>query len=378
MKISKKVIKYMDEYDWIKFYKIIVIMMILYITSIIVRVYLRLNHNFKIKQSSLDINWLTKYRVKNTKYKELPPPIDQSLPVPDGFKGHCIGYNLRPGNKIFDDIPMKNNHDNDHKITRMVRGWWPEFSWWMDKDNKSRGKVYTRLVQDITRIGYNDNGEILSVICPQRGTCQFYGCVKFEFTVEQCKGWINEKNLTCHGFLKTHVKLWLDEGSKDNSIIKYIRKKYPSDYYFPLGKSKAIIIDVYTNEGSGYQEFRDFNNIEPNLHPEASLCARILPCTIGDVRSTGNQKADKINNLLKKIVLLEGSNIIQKGNLVYWDLYLLKPEVINKKEYMNHVNVLKDSIENCRENCESVTINEYGEDTTIISNIIYDIIKYII
>ena len=45
---------------------------------------------------------------------------------------------------------------------------------------------------------------------------------------------------------------------------------------------------------------------------------------------------------------------------------------------MNHVNVLKHSIEDCRENCESITINEYGEEQTFISNLIHDIIKYII
>ena len=91
-----------------------------------------------------------------------------------------------------------------------------------------------------------------------------------------------------------------------------------------------MIFDVYTDT-HGYQEFRDYNHIQPNLHPESDLCARILPCKVGALRSTGNDRADYINNIIKKIILLEGSNIAQEDNLIYWDLYLLKPEIINKK-----------------------------------------------
>ena len=43
------------------------------------------------------------------------------------------------------------------------------------------------------------------------------GCVKVEITVTHIKGWINEKDKTCRGEFKGHLKIWVAE--KEHGLI---------------------------------------------------------------------------------------------------------------------------------------------------------------
>ena len=104
---------------------------------------------------------------------------------------------------------------------------WPEYP--LDKDNTDN--VYSRVTQDISRLLYNDKGEILSFICPQRGQCiNHFGCVRVEITVSHIKGWVNEEKKTANGYFKGFLTIWIDEydkkSKKDNNLIKIIKKIY--------------------------------------------------------------------------------------------------------------------------------------------------------
>ena len=66
------------------------------------------------------------------------------------------------------DLPITGNLDNIDKITRMQKILWPQFSWQAIPGDES-SRVYEMFAQDISRIGYDDEGRIWSIICPQRG-----------------------------------------------------------------------------------------------------------------------------------------------------------------------------------------------------------------
>ena len=68
---------------------------------------------------------------------------------------------MRPGEPEFDNLPLKGNHDNDERGVRMMRAWWPEFRWKeFPNDPFNDDMVYERIIQDISRLLYTNDGEI--------------------------------------------------------------------------------------------------------------------------------------------------------------------------------------------------------------------------
>lgn len=329
-----------------------------------------------------DVNWLIRSRRENN-WKDLPPPVDQDLSIPEGFVGGCEGYGKRPGESIFDNLPMKGNHDNDDSGVRMMRGWWPEFNWF-EHPNDSTRKVYERVNQDISRLLYTNEGEILSFICPQRGKCtRHIGCLKVEITVSKVKGWIDEKNKKCSGYFEGYLTIWIDKYDikKRQGAMQFILDNHPEIYNLPMSKQKGIIVPYGGTEKEGADttmtEFRDNNNISPNLHKDAFMVVS-LSAHVKEPIKTGNNKVDIHNQLILDIANIYTTNMLIPGNILNWDIYLTKPELVDKEEYMKHVDKMRISYQICDESCgpgwDGFTINEYGEKVSIQAEVIDDII----
>ena len=331
--------------------------------------------------------WLLNVR-KDNGWLDLPPPVDQSLPIPPGFRGGGEAYMSRPKSKrseidisytggLIDDrlenMKLYGNHERDEQGTRMARGWWPEFRWNITDSNVdySYDMVYQRFDQDITRLLYNDKGEILSLICPQIGNCVDYlGCLKSEVTITHIKGWINEKEKKAHGYLKGVLAVWIDKYDIDAppQLIQLIKKYYPKDI-LPFSKKNAIIIPWYNTDGGELTEFHE-NIPDPYLHKDAWMSISIA-AYVGEVKKTGNNNIDMINNIIVNIINLGTGNRGSKGNLLRWDFYLTKPELVNKQEYMDHVEKFKVSYQICLRNnnmkgygvgCMGPLIDSYGHE----------------
>ena len=54
------------------------------------------------------------------------------------------------------------------EITRMQQIFWPQFSWLAVPGDEST-HLYNLFAKNISRMGYDDEGRIWSIICPQRG-----------------------------------------------------------------------------------------------------------------------------------------------------------------------------------------------------------------
>lgn len=356
-----------------KFY----LLLLLYATYNILSILLTLLFRRKV---NLTTNWLKDAR-KKYGIKEHPPPfIDKK--IPPGFIGGGYGYNSEFNTFEYNNIPLRGNHDRDNEGTRMMRGWWPEFNWFEYPGTKYKNKVYKRADQDITRILYNNRGEILSIICPQFGMCiSHLGCLRIEVTVTHVKGWINENNKKCRGNIKVVVQVWIDNFSKENppGLIKYITDNYKGN--LPFNKKNAIQIKCYANKENTNEliELQDMNNIIPNLHPEANMIVGFKELYVGPISNDENYL---INKLIIDSASIAESNFFKKNNIISWTVYFTHPELVNMNEYLKHVKELKHSIEVTKNNPlrqkHVPILNEYGEIPSIQIELLNELVNKII
>ena len=106
-----------------------------------------------------------------------------------GFKDSNPDYSYSPEKPDLSDLPITGNLDNIDKITRMQKVLWPQFSWQSVPGDES-SRLYEMFATDISRIGYDDEGRIWSIICPQRGFGNdIVGTFMLEVTVTGVRGW---------------------------------------------------------------------------------------------------------------------------------------------------------------------------------------------
>jgi len=368
-----------------KKWKILKTIILVWLLSIIITFVLhKIYHGLILKKTFWNKDWLIIARKENN-WKDLPPPVDQNLPIPKGFVGGCEGFGQRPGDPLFDNLPMKGNHENDDRGQRMMRAWWPEFNWReFPQDLTNTDMVYERVNQDISRLLYTDDGEILSLICPQRGKCiKSFGCVKVEVTVSKVKGWVDEKNKQSHGSFEGYLTIWVDKYDieREEHLMKLFLDNYPDKSDLPTSKANGIIVPYGRTDKEGsnttHTEFRDNNNISPKLHNEAYMVIS-LSAFVGKPNKTDDRKIDLVNQFLIDLSTVYTNNMFLPGQLLTWDLYLIKPEVVDKEEYMKHVEEMRVSYQLCDESCgtgwDGPTINEYGEEAIIREELIEDIV----
>ena len=354
------------------------LLLLLYVTYNILSTLLTLIFRRKV---DLTTNWLKDAR-KKYGIREHPPPFIDKNPPPGFNGGGWYGYGSEFNTPEYNSIPLRGNHDRDREGSRMMRGWWPEFNWFEYPGTNNKNKVYKRADQDITRILYNNKGEILSIICPQLGCCvPGLGCVRIEVTVTHVKGWIDEKNKKCRGNIKVVVQVWIDNYSKENppGFIKYITNNYKGN--LPFNKKNAIQIKCYANKENTNEliELQDMNDIIPNLHPEAYMVVGFKKLYVGPI---SNDKNYLINKLIIDTASIAKSNFFKKNNIISWTVYFTHPELVNMNEYLKHVKELKHSIELTKNNPlrqkHVPILNEYGEIPSINLELLNEIINKII
>jgi len=352
------------------------LLLLLYATYNILSTLLTLIFRRKV---DLTTNWLKDAR-KKYGIKEHPPPFIDKTP-PSGFNGGgWYGYESEFNTPEYNSIPLRTNHDRDREGTRMMRGWWPEFNWLEYPNTNDKSKIYMRADQDITRLLYNNRGEILSVICPQFGFCvPGLGCVRIEVTVTHVKGWINEKSKKCRGHIRFMGQVWIDDYSNESDLIKYITKNYKGN--LPFSKKNSIKISGFNNKEltDPLIELQDMNDIIPNLHPEAYIVIGFKNLYIGPIINT---KDKYIDNLIMDIANISSNNMLVKNNIMSWQVYGTPPELVNMDEYLKHVKELKHSIELPKNNPlrqkDVPFLNEYAEKPSIELELLNEIINKII
>jgi len=248
---------------------------------------------------------------------------------------------------------IQSNYANIEKITRMQRVLWPEFSW-LSEPNDPTSRVFQKLATDISRIGYDDQGRVHSIICPQMGqNVPTLGNINVEVTVNGVRGWVDEPSANCYADMSVTLKMWLTKnpdavaGDPLYDIIKAILKDD-----FPDSKENGIVVATH-NRGQKWNPLFSLTNStstefeipEFALHwdDEAYGVAHLF-ATIGDTAPRKTRLGDDFAKILLDTFSAVSGGFVRKGNTLSWNVWLEHPEPVDTKEWETHSEKWRKSI----------------------------------
>ena len=279
--------------------------------------------------------------------EESPLPLN---PWKGGFKDSNPDFSPSAAKPDLSTIPMTKNLDNIDKITRMQKIKWPEFSWY-SKIGDPSSRVYTTFAQDVSRIGYDDDGRIWSFVCPQRAMVLplGIGCAFIEVTVTGVRGWVDEDNKSCYADVSVVGNLWL-EGQDGNPLVEALRvllKKLDPCKEFPFRKDRAVQVYAHQVGKPDTEEWPMVTGMDPNIfqplskrHFGEAYSVYNLEVEMGKrIKNKKSPLANLFDALLLSIFNKASGGILDEGQRVSWNVWPLPPEGVDTDEWQAHADL---------------------------------------
>jgi hypothetical protein len=235
---------------------------------------------------------------------------------------------------------------------------WPEFSWLTEPDAEDTKRCYQMFAPDISRLGYDDEGKVYSIICPQQGACSgLFGCLNVEVTVTGNRGWVVEGATKADRELALDMsvvgKIWFSPSAHKHPMVQLAKKHAEKKgIKFPSSKADAIVVNTYNPEKPGEVAFPllkgeggGFPIPEFARHPLLSYSVAWLGVLIGGIQPSGNDKEDKFNQLILNIFNLASGNMLKQGTTLTWNVWFTAPDVVSITEWEAHAIKWRDSID---------------------------------
>ncbi|KAK1740393.1 hypothetical protein QTG54_008488 [Skeletonema marinoi] len=174
------------------------------------------------------------------------------------------------------------------------------------------------LLADISRIGYDDDGRIWSIICPQRGRfIPGLGTVFIEVTVNGVRGWVDEPTHSGYADLGVVGKLWIE--ADENPVVEFI-SNILDDMHFPFSKEHSAKVRAF-QVGKPYEEFWPMTNgTDPAFyHPqfaqhwEEAFSVYNLEVEVGKQIMTGEKLVDDFNAMIIELFNSLSGNTFAPG-----------------------------------------------------------------
>ncbi|SFT72310.1 hypothetical protein SAMN04489724_1828 [Algoriphagus locisalis] len=251
-------------------------------------------------------------------------------------------------------LPMLGNMDNIDKLQRQQEVLWPEFSWETQKGMPDPKRCFQMFAPDISRLGYNDEGRVYSIICPQQGLwIKEIGCLNVEVTVTGQRGWANEDTREMAADMSVVGKIWFSPSATQKPLVKFLWRMFEeSGLPFPFNKANAIIVNTYDPGNPNQKEFplrkgvtQRFESPEFADHSDVAWTVANVEVEIGEINSTGNSDVDYFNQLVMKLFNLGAGNMLQSGNILTWNVWFTAPSVVDQEEWKNHAEKWRESID---------------------------------
>jgi len=249
---------------------------------------------------------------------------------------------------------IQSNYANIEKITRMQRMLWPEFSW-LSEPNDPTSRVFQTLATDISRIGYDDQGRVYSIICPQMGqNVQTLGTINVEVTVNGVRGWVDEPSATLYADMSVTLKLWITKNPDDvggDPIYDVLKSILKDD--FPDSKENGIEV-VTHNRGQKWNPLfsvtnstsTDFETPEFALHwDDDAFGVAHISVTIGDTAPRKTRLGDEFAKILLDTFSALSGGFVRKGTTLSWNVWLEHPEPVDTKEWETHSEKWRKSLD---------------------------------
>ncbi|USQ77337.1 hypothetical protein [Ornithinimicrobium cryptoxanthini] len=281
--------------------------------------------------------------------------VDPAFAVPPGWVG---GFAQSDPAFAYPDpdlssLPMLGNMDNIDKLQRQQKVLWPEFSW-ETVPGDAASRCFQMFAPDISRIGYDDEGRVYSIICPQQGTCSAsLGCLNVEVSVTGQRGWVDEPERTLAADMTVAGKIWFTPSAKANPLVKFLWALFADNGLpFPADKARAIQVSTHRREDPSQPVFpvrkgqtELFESPAFALHDHEAWTVGNVEVEIGPIARTGDEVVDGFNQLVMDVFNISSGNLLLPGNLLTWNVWFTEPSLVDQQEWRGHAEKWRKSIE---------------------------------
>jgi len=287
-------------------------------------------------------------------------PINYTNPfnpadIPEGWVGGLAQSNTNFAYPTVDlsSIDVTTNMANIDKLTRMQKFKWPEFSWEMVPGQEDT-RVFKTFEENISRLGYDNEGKVWSIICPQDGFKSYIGDLNVEVSVTGVRGWHDEIARSTGVDMSVKGVFWISANNSEEAhpIFRVLLDLISDLTDLPFSKSTAI--QVLTNmPGTGESLFAlrdgadpDYNAPHFKTHWNEGAYAQVyLQAQVGRivVRDGQTQVVTDFNELFIAIFNLAAGNMFKFENVLSWNIWGVSPEIVNQTEWQNHAEHWRES-----------------------------------
>lgn len=248
-------------------------------------------------------------------------------------------------------LPILDNMANIDKLQRQMKAEWPEFSW-LTKLEVQKSRCFQMFANNISRIGYTDEGRVFSIICPQQGAyLKSVGInINVEVTVTGQRGWVNETTKEMAADLGVVGKIWFSPDNNSHPFIKALLKTLDKTK-FPLTKATAIQVQTSRVDDAKDPYFPllrgesdRFQSPDFAKHEEKAYALANLDVQINDALLTGEPIVDKFNTIVLGIFNILSGNMLKKSNVLSWNIWFSNPSVVDQVEWKNHAEYWRHSL----------------------------------
>jgi len=251
-------------------------------------------------------------------------------------------------------LNMEKNRTNIPKLQRQQKVLWPEFSWLTEPDAEDKKRCYQMFAPDISRLGYNDEGKVYSIICPQQGAASPHlGSMNVEVTVTGNRGWVDETTKEIAADMKVEGRIWFSPSAHDHVLVQQLAEHFKKhNLPFPSDKANAIVVSTH-NPGTPEQEIfpltkgssTDFPIPDFAKHEDISWSLGHLGVQIGPIVKTNVKIVDDFNQLILDVFNTAAGNMLKNGNILTWNVWFTAPEEVNRLEWATHTEKWRRSID---------------------------------
>jgi hypothetical protein len=176
-------------------------------------------------------------------------------------------------------------------------------------------------------------------------------CINVEVTVTGQRGWVNEDTKEIAADMMVEGKIWLTPGENQGGLLRAIWPllKYSSRKY-PINKENAIRVLTHLPGNPKEPIFQLGKGLSPRFkNPEFAIKEEAystghINVEIGGMVTTSDHKLDKFNQYFLNLFNLGTGNMLQKGNVLSWNLFFDSPELVSVPEWQNHADYWRTSI----------------------------------
>ncbi|WP_310555611.1 hypothetical protein [Flavobacterium sp.] len=277
-----------------------------------------------------------------------------NLNIPAGWVGGFPPANMP--NMVYpkrdlSSLPMLGNMDNINFLQRQLGVKWPEFSWETEKGAKDPKRCFQQFSPYISRIGYTNEGRIYSIICPQQGIwLEDEICLNVEITVTGQRGWVNESTKELAADMTVEGKIWFTPAEHQGLKLRGLLPLLPKGY--PINKENAIRVLTHLPNDPNQPIFQVNKGLTPRFtnpdfakHDNEAFTEGNIDVEIGGIRLINNSKIDKFNQFILDVFNTGSGNMLQKGNVLSWNLWFVEPTLVSIPEWKDHAKKWRDSID---------------------------------